>query len=141
MKIKFKKNRLFGNLLLGVVWAGIGVLNLVEDDNFRWSNYVYFVLGILYIGHFITDLTNQYLTFENGTLKKNYLYGFGAKINLDEVHEIKNASGTYTLITDTKKLKINTRLIEENSLTELHKILEHLNLPSDKMSFASNLQK
>lgn len=136
MKIKFKKNRLYGNLLLGVVWLGIGLLNIYEGDHSRWSFYVYLVLGLLYLGHFLTDIIYQYLIIEDGTIRKNWLYGFGKKINLNDVNQVEQTNNNYTLITDSSKLKIKTKLIEENSLNELNTFLGDLNLPSGKTPFA-----
>ena len=128
MKIRLKKKRLYINLLLGLIWTGLGIFNLLEDDNIKWIDYGYLVAGILYIGHYFYDLTNQYLIIENGTIRKNVLYGFRKKINLNEIKLIKKFAGDYTLKTETKELKINTELIEEKSLTELNTILEKLNL-------------
>jgi hypothetical protein len=139
MKIKFKKKRLYSNLILGIVWVIIGFLKLYYDDKLRWTDYGYLVIGILYIGHYLYDKTNQYLTIENGIIWKNGLYGFGKKINLNEINWIKKFAGDYTLKTETKELKINTELIEEKSLTELNKILEKLNLPSEKTPFANKV--
>ena len=139
MKIKFKKKRLLTNLILGIGWIGVGTFNILEDDNLRWLDYGYFVLGILYVGHFLYDLTNQYLIIENGTIRKNGLYGFRKKINLDEINWIKKFAGDYTLKTEQKELKINTELIDKGSLTELNKILAELNLPSEKTPFANTV--
>ncbi len=138
MKIRFKKKRLYVNLILGLAWTGLGVFNLVDDGDLRWPDYGYLVAGILYIGHYLYDLTNQYLTIENGTIGKNVLYGFGNIINLNEINGIKKFAGKYTLKTETKQLKINTALIEEKSLAELNKILGELNLPVEKTPFANN---
>ena len=132
MKIKFKKKRLRVNLILGIVWIILGTLSIVTDDKIRWTDYGYLVIGILYVGHYLYDLKNQYLTIENGTIRKNGLYGYWKKINLNEINWIKKFAGDYTLKTEKKELKINTELIDENSLTELNKILAELNLPSEK---------
>ncbi len=132
MKIRFKKKRLYMSAILGIVWTGFGTYNILEDENLRWSDYIYLLVGILYIGHYLFDLINQYLIVENGTIRKNLLYGYSKKINLNEINLIKKFAGDYTLKTDTQKLKINTDLIEEKSLAELNEILQKLNLPSDK---------
>ena len=138
MKIKFKKKRLLANLILGLVWIVLGTSNVLLEDNLRWSDYGYLVIGILYIGHYLYDLTNQYLTIENGTIRKNGLYGFGKKINLNDINYIKKFTGDYTLKTNQKELKINSEIIDKDSLVELHKILAELNLPSEKTPFANN---
>lgn len=94
---------------------------------------------MLYIGHYLYDLTNQYLTIENGTIRKNGLYGLGKKLNLDEINWIIKFVGDYTLKTKKKDLKINTELIDKDSLYELNKILAGLNLPPEKTPFANNI--
>ncbi len=79
MKIKFRKKRLYPNLLLGIVWIILGVLNTVINDEIRWNDCGFLEIGVLYAGHYLYDLTNQYLTIENGTIQKNGLYGYGKK--------------------------------------------------------------
>ena len=139
MKIKFKKKRLRVNLILGLVWIVLGTLSIVTDDEISWTDYGYLVIGILYIGHYLSDLTNQYLTIENGTIRKNGLYGYWKKINLNEINWIKKFAGDYTLKTEQKELKINTELIDKDALSELNKILTELNLPPEKTPFANNV--
>lgn len=137
MKIKFKKKRLIINLVLGIVWIGLGTFSILTDDNLRWLDYGYLIIGILYCGHYLYDITHQYLTIENGTIWKNGLYGFRKKINLNEVNWIKKFAGDYTLKTEQKELKINTELIDKDSLNKLNKILAELNLPPEKTPFAN----
>jgi hypothetical protein len=132
MKIRFKKKRLYINLILGLVWTGLGVFSLFEDENLRWTDYGYLVVGTLYLGHYLYDLNNQYLTIENGSIRKNVLYGFGKKINVNEINRIEKYAGDYILRTVEKELKINTELIEEKSLVEFNEILKKLNLPEGK---------
>ena len=137
MKIKFKRKRLIANLILGIVWIVLGTLGIVTDDKIRWTDYGYLVIGFLYVGLYLYDLKNQYLTIENGTIRKNGLYGSGKRINLNEINWIKKFAGNYTLKTEQKELKINTELIDKDSLKELNEILAELNLPTEKTSFAN----
>lgn len=137
MKIKFKKKRLHLNLILGVTWLILGTFSLATDDKIRWTYYVYLVIGILYVTSFFYNLTNQYLTVEKGTIRKNGLYGFGKKINLNEINWIKKFAGDYTLKTEQRELKINTELIDKDSLTALNNILAELDLPPEKTPFPS----
>ncbi|MFD1613765.1 hypothetical protein [Gelatiniphilus marinus] len=139
MKIKFKKKRLRINLIFGMVWLILGILSIVTDEDLRWTDYGYLIIGILYLGHYLYDLTYQYLTIENGTIQKNGLYGFGKKIILEEINWIKKFAGDYTLKTEQNELKINTELIDKDSLNELNKILAELNLPSKKTPFTNNV--
>lgn len=132
MKIRFKKKRLYINLILGLAWTGLGVFSLLEDESLRWTDYVNLVLGILYLAHYVYDLYNQYLTIENGSIRKNILYGVRKKINLNEINRIEKYAGDYILRTLTKELKINIAFIEEKSLVEFNEILKKLNLPEGK---------
>lgn len=93
MKIRFKKKRLYTNLIFGIFWLVLGILGLVASDEIPRAYYGSLVVGVLYIGHYIYDLTNQYLTIENGTIRKNGLYGFGKSINLNEITWIKKFDG------------------------------------------------
>ncbi|MCK0192519.1 hypothetical protein [Arenibacter sp. F20364] len=139
MKIKFRKKRLIAHLLLGMVWIGLGILSVVVNDEIRWTDYGYLVVGILYVGHYLHDLTYQYLTIENGTIRKNALYGFGKKISLNDINWIKKFAGDYTLKTEQSELKINTKLIDIDSLIELHRILAELNLPPENTPFSKKV--
>lgn len=139
MKIKFNNKQLYGNLVLGLVWAGIGAINYFEADQTRWSNTIYFVLGLTYVGLSISGFVYQYLSIGDGTIHKNKLYGFGGNIHLKDITAIEKKYEKYTLLTPTKKMKINTASIEEESLTELKTILEKLNLAADKTPFAASL--
>ena len=60
------------------------------------------------------------------------MYGFGKKINLNEINRIENYVGDYILRTVRKELKINTKFIEEKSLVEFNEILKKLDLPEGK---------
>ena len=109
-------------------------INILEDESLRWTDYGYLLAGILYLGHYLYDLNNQYLTIENGTIRKNALYGFRKKIELNDINSIKKFAGDYTLKTETKELKINTELIDEKSLAELNRILTELDLSPEQNS-------
>ncbi len=130
MKIRYKKKRLYVNLILGIIWIAFGVFLLYEEGNSRITKYGYLVIGLLYLIPFLYNVTYQYLSIENGVIKKNT--GFGNKLNLKDITSIKKFAGDYTLMTENKKMKINTALIDENSLNELNKILDKLELSANK---------
>src|SRR6056297_2005735 len=103
MKIKFKKKKLYTNVFLGIFWTVLGIFNLQDDNNLRWTDYVYLIVGIIYIAHFLWDLKNQYLIVENGAIKKNMLYGYGKRLNLNEITCIQNDAGDYIVKTESQK--------------------------------------
>lgn len=137
MKILFNNKRLYTNLILGIIWIGFAIFKVlaVGADNFNWFDYGYLVIGIIYIGHYLYDLKVQYMTVENGAIWRNKLYGFGRKIDLNQIERIRQWDKNYTLITETGDFVIDTKLIEEKSLVKLNKILADLDLPSEKTIF------
>ena len=139
MKIRFKKKRLYTNLFLGAFWTVLGFFNLQDDNNLRWTDYIYLGVGIIYMVHFLWDLRTQYIIVENGTIKKNMLYGYGKKLKLNEINCIQNIAGDYVVNTESQKLKIKVELIDEKSLLELRNILEKIKLPPEKTPFANTV--
>ena len=126
MRIGYKKRQLNINLILGIIWLAIGLLNLNYDRENRWTDYGYIVLAILYLALYIYQKKNKYLTIENGILKING--SFGKKVNLTEIKRIKKFAGDYIIKTDKKELTINTQIIDPKSLTEFNAELEKLNV-------------
>ena len=160
VRILIKKKHLRAKLLIGLAWVAFGMISLETNESVRWTDYGYLVvgllylghywadrtwqyltiengvIGLLYIGHYLHDRANQYLTIENGTIRKNGLYGLGRKINLQDVYWIKKFAGDYTLKTQQGDLKIDTDLIDAESLADLNKVLSALDLPPEKTPFA-----
>jgi len=136
MKIKYKKKRLKYNLIWGIIWLILGLLNLNTEDKIRWTDYGYIIIGILYLGQFFYEYYKHYLTIENGMIFKNT--PFSKKINLTEITWIKKVFDEYILITDNTKIKLKIELIDEKSLTDLNNVLGKLSLSEDKTPFANN---
>jgi len=125
VKIRFTKKRLKHYLIFGIIWLVLGITAVIfNSDNV--FNYGYLIIGILYFGTYLFENNKQYLTIENGIISKNHL--IPKKINLNDIKRIKKFAGDYILKTDSTELRINTQLIEENSLAELNTVLENLNL-------------
>ena len=137
MKIIYKKKRLYRNLFMGIVWFIFALITLTFDKENKWLDYGYVVLALLYLGQYTYEYFQQYLTIENGTIKKNAF--FGKQLQLDKIIWIKKFAGEYTLLTNTQKLTIETNWIEEKSLQELHSVLEKLDLPPEKTPFTNAL--
>lgn len=139
MKIRYTRKRLRANLILGLLWLALSLakgLFSVFDD---WTDFFFVGMAILYLGQFLIEWQNQYLTIDQDQIKVNY--PFGKKINLSDVNWIKKFAGDYIIKTDEKKLTINTQIIDSDSLEDLNRVLSSLNLPPDKTPFANNANK
>ena len=136
MKIRYTKKRLRANLILGLLWLALGLakgLFSVFDD---WTDFFFFGMAILYLGQYLNEWQNQYLSIDQDQIKVNY--PFGKKINLSDINRIKKFAGDYIIKTDKKELTINTQIIDRESLNDLNEVLAKLDLPPDKTPFANN---
>ena len=122
---------------MGIVWFIFALITFTFDKENKWLDYGYVVLALLYLGQYTYEYFQQYLTIENGTIKKNAF--FGKQLQLDKIIWIKKFAGEYTLLTNTQKLTIETNWIEEKSLQELHSVLEKLDLPPEKTPFTNTV--
>jgi len=132
MLIKFKKLRLYGNLIMGIFWIALGVFNIVDTNNLRWYDYVYLIVGVLYLVSTLYEYLNHYLKIDSVNIKRNKLYGWKNIIKIDEIITIKKFADEYTLISPNQKLCIHTRLIDKYSLIELKGFLETIKLPKEE---------
>lgn len=134
LKIRYTKKRLRTNLIVGLVWLGLGMAYWLFDLIDFWLNYYPFVLAFLYLGLYLYERQNQYLTITEDQIKINDL--FGKRIHISQINRIKKFAGDYKLITDKKEMKIDTQIIDPDSLEDLNGILAKLNLPPENTPFA-----
>ena len=123
MKIHYKKTRLYGNLIIGLLWIGIGTFSFIENEMYRWYEFIYLLVGITYLFMFAYEFSNQYLTIKNGTLQLNVLFE-NKKVQLKDVKDIISFGNSYILKTDNKSIRINTKVIDKTSLIKLNDLLK-----------------
>lgn len=114
------------NLIFGSIWLIYGIIKVNIDETPNWIDYGWFVFSAIYFGTYFYQKKEKYLTIENEVLRINS--PFGKKINLTEIIRIKKFAGDYILKTDNTELKINTQIIDPNSLAELNSELTKLNV-------------
>lgn len=81
-------------------------------------------MSVLYLGLYFYQRENQYLLIENGFIKYNTLYG--RKLDLSEIKAIRKFAGDYVLKSDKKDFKIDTQVIDPDSLVHLNAELNKL---------------
>lgn len=126
MKIGYKKRYLIANLGLSLLWLVFFLIGIFIKEELHWADFGWSVISLMYLGFYLYQRKNQYLLIENGFIKKNDL--FGKKFNLNEIIEIKKFGGDIILKTDSREMKIDTQLIEPDSLALLKTQLEKLNI-------------
>ncbi|MFC5194368.1 hypothetical protein ACFPH8_03405 [Bizionia hallyeonensis] len=127
LTIKYKKKRLYANLILGLVWTGLGVFNIWESDNTRWSNILTLLIGIIYIGMSLWEFKKQYLTITDIFIKENSL--FGKKLLFKDLTHIKKFTDEYTLKTQDKTLGINSSLMDHESKIVFENFIATIEFP------------
>jgi hypothetical protein len=110
---------------MGLLWLVLGTTAVIFNSD-KIINYGYLLIGMLYVGTYFFENSQQYLTIENGTISKNTL--FPKKVNLNDITSIKKFAGDYIIKTDSTELKINIEVIDKNSLEDLNRVLDTLNL-------------
>ena len=93
-------------------------------------------MALLYLGQYIYEWQNQYLTITHDEIKVNNL--FRKRIKLSDISRIKKFAGDYKIFANGKIITVNTQIIDQYSLNELNEFLAKLNLPPDKTPFANN---
>ena len=123
MTIGYLKKQLNINLIFGIIWMTYFIIRLAIDE-VHWIDYGWIVIALAYFINYFYQKKYNYVTIKNGIINVNG--PFGKKLNLTEIKQIKTFAGDYILKTENKELTINTQLIEPNSLAELDKELEKL---------------
>jgi len=100
------------------------------------SGYLYLAAGLSMTFQYLYDVKHQYLIIENGIIKKNKLYSLKKKILIEDILEIKGTNKGYLLKSEKVNLKINPKVIDEESMPDLIQYLQSINIPDDKNLFS-----
>ena len=122
MKLAYRKKRVYLNLVFGVLWLLMGIVQVVLRDSVSWLDYAWFLVAAAYIGGSFYQYYFQYLTIDNNQIKMNWIWG--KKIDLREVNTFKKFAGDYILKSEDAKLTINTQIMDKESLQKLNSVLQ-----------------
>ena len=103
------------------LWLTLLILNIIFVERSNWTFSVLTILPLVYIPYYTYEYFNQYLKIDNGYIYKTSL--FPKKIELKKIREIKRFAGDYIIVTDQTKLRIDTSLIDPDSLKKLNEVL------------------
>jgi hypothetical protein len=115
--------------MYALIFSITGLSSLLMDAD-PWMLVVALLLPISFVLNYVYQKKYQYLTIENGSIRKNDL--FKKELQLSEIKTIEKYAGNYILKTDTQKLRIDTSIIAADSLIELNAALEKLRLNGTK---------
>jgi hypothetical protein len=127
MKIKYKKSRLYTNLIFGLVWMTLGVFVIIEKEKFRWYDMIYIVFGLIYSAQSAYEYYYQHLTLTNEFLNQHTLFQ-NKQIRLADIIKIKSIGGDYIVKTESDNIYINSNLLDKDSLERLIQKLKTLKI-------------
>ena len=126
MKFNYSKPHLKGNLVLGIVQIGIGIVSLTMDSMGLFFQYGWILIGTVTLTQNYKGRKAPYLILENETLLTQYLFGY-KKTRISEFNEIEKKSDSLVIKSDKKKKKIWTLQAEKNThellYAEINKII------------------
>ncbi len=125
MKIKYESKRLKFNLWYGCLMIVIGIFGVINDAG-SFLGYIWLFFGSLLVATYFYDKKYQYLTIEDGFLKKHF--PITRSIKIDEIKKIRKYVNSYKVETENKSMRISKGLIETNSLIQLEQYFQSLNL-------------
>lgn len=125
MKVAYKKRQLTINLVLGLIWLGLFVVSISQEKP-NWTDYGYGIIAIVYLCIYLYQKRYKYVNIKNGIISLNG--PFGKKLLLTDIKQIKEFAGDYILKSDTQELRIDTRIIDVESLEVLNAELKKLNI-------------
>jgi hypothetical protein len=114
------------NLILGIVWFSLAMVQLVIEDGSVVSGMLYFIVAIAYIIMQIYYRQKGHFRIENGVIVR---YEFPLKpkrIKIDEINRAKCVGSYYTLQSSTKKMSIELANIHNDDIPIFEKKLREI---------------
>lgn len=110
--------------IFGLFWLILGAISITNNPE-NYFNYGYLIASLFYFVNYFFKSKNQYLTFDNDSITLNNF--ISQRISLADLNQIKKDGRNYIFQSEKSELRINTRLIDKNSLKDLKVILKNLN--------------
>ncbi|NOR27187.1 MAG: hypothetical protein GQ540_01525 [Lutibacter sp.] len=124
IKIRYKRMHLRWKFIFGLFWLILGAISITNNPE-NYFNYGYLIASLFYFVNYFFKSKNQYLTFDNDSITLNNF--ISQRISLADLNQIKKDGRNYIFQSEKSELRINTRLIDKNSLKDLKVILKNLN--------------
>ncbi|MEC5393901.1 hypothetical protein [Bergeyella sp. RCAD1439] len=115
-KFSYASNRLYFNLLMGVLWVVIGAEPFFEQQQLRWRHYLTIFLGGLYLAVTLYEYRMKYFEIARDRIK---VFGlFPKEMSFDEITKAQYFAGDYVFKTAHKKMKIVKSQIKASQRSE-----------------------
>ncbi|MBB4806996.1 hypothetical protein HNP38_002292 [Chryseobacterium defluvii] len=132
MKIAYTNKRLFTNLIIGIVWIGLGIFYLFEDKNSDRIPYLTIAVGTLFLLIFIYEYFGRYIKITEAKITVNDIPK--KHILISELTWVDRQADDYIFRSSDKILKISRSLINKKDLPRFESFFNELgiSIKSDK---------
>lgn len=124
-KICYPKSRLQNQFGYGIIMIGVGFFAVYINSSSIFS-YLWILLGALQTGTSMYQKKHQYITIENDRLIKHSL--IPKSIELSKIRKVRKYVNSYKIEGEDKSIRIEKKMIEDDSLYRLNHFLENLQL-------------
>lgn len=122
--IKYKKSRPISIFSFGIILLIVCYLENFSNQILQTYSSIKYIFPALFILIAIYEYSSNYLSFNDTTLNKHTFPK--TSVNLNKVLKIEHKYNIITIITPQKKISINTRFIDTESLNSLNKKLNSI---------------
>ncbi len=124
LKIRYKNNRLYTNLVIGILWSVLFVSGLLVDNIDKgWQYYLYFIFVMIYLGQYFFESYYHYLIIKDDTITKPELFN-NKSTKLSDITEIYKYKGDYIICNAETKINLSKNMIDPESYRKLSKFID-----------------
>ena len=124
MRYRYNNTTLILNLALAVLWSYYGISRFVDTGGKAWTDYLFLIIGILYIGIFLVQSFGKY--FEITDEKITLTGPFSKTVYIKDLVEMKYYAGDFTFKTREKTLKISKNQMNKSEVPQFEKQVEKI---------------
>ena len=117
MTLYFKRKILRNQFLIpGLLWTAIGSIQFISsffEEQIKWFEIIFLILGITYLGTFFWNKKRGLITIGDNFLSKNDL--ISKELYVKDIESYRIFTSEYKFKTNKKDFVIDTQLIDDKS--------------------------
>ncbi|HLS11612.1 MAG TPA: hypothetical protein VK050_05585 [Flavobacteriaceae bacterium] len=128
MLLGYKKDRLQLLSIISITWFMFGMVSLVTSLTQGETNMVlpilYVAQAIILYGIYTYCKVNKYILIDKDYIQRNSLSK--PKVHVEDILKVRKKGKIYFFYTPKRTLRINTKLLDKQALTELEDFIKSL---------------
>lgn len=124
MRYHHNNRTLILSFALAVIWSYLGISKIVDTEGKSWDDYLFLIIGILYIGIFLVQYFGKY--FEMTDEKITLTGPFSKTIYFKDLIDMKYYAGDFTFKSKEKTIKISKDQMNKSDVTQFEKQFEKI---------------